>query len=427
MMKDKLKFISKKVGIILVLYVVLMAVFTGAMTRSYSLNNKRIVNHVYESAQTIEKEGVYPRVILNAEKAQLDNFTDSWMLTIAMGIDGKTPIDSAMSCYYKFNEDSEDKAENLLSVVRGEKTEEYEYTRYWHGYQVFLRPLLQVFNYEEIRYINMFGIMGLFMIATYLLKEKIGAGSAIAFVVSMLMSMIIIVPMSMQFSSLYYVTMISIVLLAMFSKKIMKKDLMYVFFFLVGAFTSFFDLLTAPIMTLGFSLIVYSYLELKENSIGKNTVEIISKSFSWSMGYIMTWSGKWIIAELITKKNVITNALDQVLSRTSSQVNEVSISKIDVIIKNVSKYIEGLNIKLILVIIVIALIFFIIMKKKNSINMLPTLLVAFYPIVYYVVMTNHAFIHFWFTYRNLTVSCFAILSFILYTIDFDRYKKRTTI
>ncbi len=38
MMKDKLKFISKKVGIILVLYVVLMAVFTGAMTRSYSLN-----------------------------------------------------------------------------------------------------------------------------------------------------------------------------------------------------------------------------------------------------------------------------------------------------------------------------------------------------------------------------------------------------
>ena len=161
MMKDKLKFISKKVGIILVLYVVLMAVFIGAMTRSYSLNNKRIVNHVYESAQTIEKEGVYPRVILNAEKAQLDNFTDSWMLTIAMGIDGKTSIDSAMSCYYKFNEDSEDKAENLLRVVRGEKTEEYEYTRYWHGYQVFLRPLLQVFNYEEIRYINIFGIMGL--------------------------------------------------------------------------------------------------------------------------------------------------------------------------------------------------------------------------------------------------------------------------
>lgn len=426
MMKDKLKSIPKKIGIILALYLLLMAVFTGTMTLSYSLDDTRIVNHVYESAQTIEKEGVYPRVILNSEKSQLDNFTDSWMLTIAMGVDGKTPIDRAMSCYYKFNKDSKDKADNLLRVIRGEKTEEYEYTRYWHGYQVFLRPLLQVFNYEEIRYINIFGIIVLFMLASYLLKEKIGTGSAIAFIISMLMSMIIIVPMSMQFSSIYYITMISIVLLTIFSKKIMKKNLMYAYFFLIGALTSFFDLLTAPIMTLGFSLIVYNYLELRENSIQKNTVEIISKSFSWGMGYLMAWSGKWIIAEFITKKNIISNALDQVLSRTSSKVNEIEISKIDVITKNIYKYIEGVDIKLVLLLIIITLILFIIMKKKNSINMLPTLLVAIYPIVYYFVMANHSFVHFWFTYRNLTISCFAILSFIFYTIDFDRYKKRIT-
>ena len=272
----------------------------------------------------------------------------------------------------------------------------------------------------------MFGIMGLFVMAACLLKEKIGTGSAVAFVISMLMSMIIIVPMSMQFSSIYYVTMISIVLLTMFSKKIMKKDLMYAYFFLVGAFTSFFDLLTAPIMTLGFSLVVYTYLELKDNGIGKNTVEIISKSFSWSIGYLMTWSGKWVIAQFITKKEIIKDALAQILSRTSSRINEVEISKVEAITKNLAKYINGVNIKLILALIVITLILFIIMKKKNSINMLPTVLVAFYPIVCYLVMTNHSFLHFWFTYRNLTVSCFAILSFILYTIDFDRYKKRTT-
>lgn len=424
MMKDKLKSVSKKVGIILGLYIVLMLVFIGTMTRSYSLNNKRIVNHVYESAQTIEKEGVYPRIILNDEKSQLDNFTDSWMLTIAMGIDGKKSIDSAMNCYYKFNEDSTDKADNLLRIVRGEKIEEYEYTRYWHGYQIFLRPLLQVFNYEEIRYINMFGVIGLFVVAAYLLKEKIGTGLVVAFIISMLMSMITIVPMSIQFSSVYYITMVSIVILTMFSKNIMKKDLMYAYFFLIGALTSFFDLLTAPIITLGFSIIVYSYLELKEYSIIKNTVEIISKSFSWSMGYIMSVFGKWIIAEIITKKNIISNAFNQVLYRTSSQVNDVEISKVDTIIKNIDKYIEGIDIKLILMIIVLTLILFIIMKKKNSINMLPTLIVAFYPIVYYLVMTNHSFIHFWFTYRNLTVSCFAILSFILYTIEFDRYKEQ---
>ena len=426
-MKDKTKAIPKKIGIILVVYVLLMAVFTGAMTRSYSLDDKRIISHVSESAETIEREGMYPKIMISSEKSWLDNFTDSWMLTIAMGVEGNTPLQQAAGCYYINAKTAENRVDNLLKIVKGEKEVEVkEYARYWHGYQVFLRPLLQVFNYEEIRYINMFGIMGLFVMAACLLKEKIGTGSAVAFVISMLMSMIIIVPMSMQFSSIYYVTMISIVLLTMFSKKIMKKDLMYAYFFLVGAFTSFFDLLTAPIMTLGFSLVVYSYLELKENGIGKNTVEIISKSFSWSMGYLMTWSGKWVIAQFITKKEIIKDALAQILSRTSSRINEVEISKVEAITKNLAKYINGVNIKLILALIVITLILFIIMKKKNSINMLPTVLVAFYPIVCYLVMTNHSFLHFWFTYRNLTVSCFAILSFILYTIDFDRYKKRTT-
>ena len=426
-MKDKTKAIPKKIGIILVVYILLMAVFTGAMTRSYSLDDKRIISHVSESAETIEREGMYPKIMISSEKSWLDNFTDSWMLTIAMGVEGNTPLQQAAGCYYINAKTAENRVDNLLKIVKGEKEVEVkEYARYWHGYQVFLRPLLQVFNYEEIRYINMFGIMGLFVMAACLLKEKIGTGSAVAFVISMLMSMIIIVPMSMQFSSIYYVTMISIVLLTMFSKKIMKKDLMYVYFFLIGAFTSFFDLLTAPIMTLGFSLVVYSYLELKENGIGKNTVEIISKSFSWSMGYLMTWSGKWVIAQFITKKEIIKDALAQILSRTSSRINEVEISKVEAITKNLAKYINGVNIKLILALIVITLILFIIMKKKNSINMLPTVLVAFYPIVCYLVMTNHSFLHFWFTYRNLTVSCFAILSFILYTIDFDRYKKRTT-
>ena len=427
MMKDKIKAIPKKIGIILVGYILLMAVFTGAMTRSYSLDDKRIISHVSESAETIEREGMYPKIMISSEKSWLDNFTDSWMLTIAMGVEGNTPLQQAAGCYYINAKTAENRVDNLLKIVKGEKEVEVkEYARYWHGYQVFLRPLLQVFNYEEIRYINMFGIMGLFVMAACLLKEKIGTGSSVAFVISMLMSMIIIVPMSMQFSSIYYVTMISIVLLTMFSKKIMKKDLMYAYFFLVGAFTSFFDLLTAPIMTLGFSLVVYTYLELKDNGIGKNTVEIISKSFSWSMGYLMTWSGKWVIAQFITKKEIIKDALAQILSRTSSRINEVEISKVEAITKNLAKYINGVNIKLILALIVITLILFIIMKKKNSINMLPTVLVAFYPIVCYLVMTNHSFLHFWFTYRNLTVSCFAILSFILYTIDFDRYKKRTT-
>ena len=423
-MKDKLKKILKKIGCILGIYVFLITIFTGIMTWSYSLDNSSIIKNVSESAQTIEKEGVYPRVIINNEKAQLDNFTDSWMLTIAMGREEKSPIDQAMSCYYRISKNAKEKADNLIRIVNGEETELRGYMRYWHGYQSILRPLLKVFKYEEIRYINMFCMIGLFIISSYLIKEKIGTGCAIAFVVSMLMSMIIIVPMSLQFSSIYYITLISIVILTLFSERIMKKDLMYIYFFFIGSITSFFDLLTAPIMTLGFSLIVYIYLELNNKSIKKNLIEVISKSFDWSIGYVMTWSGKLILAEIITKKSVVNDALNQVLSRVSNKANEVDITKLTVIMKNINEYIEGINIKLIFIIMIVLFIAFMLMKNKNYINMIPTLFIALYPIICYILLTNHSFIHFWFTYRNLAVSCFAILSFAFYAMDPNKFINR---
>ena len=131
MMKDKMKAIPKKIGIILVVYILLMAVFTGAMTRSYSLDDKRIISHVSESAETIEREGMYPKIMISSEKSWLDNFTDSWMLTIAMGVEGNTPLQQAAGCYYINAKTAENRVDNLLKIVKGEKEVEVkEYARY---------------------------------------------------------------------------------------------------------------------------------------------------------------------------------------------------------------------------------------------------------------------------------------------------------
>ena len=40
--------------------------------------------------------------------------------------------------------------------------EHNEYSRYWHGYQIILRPLLCIFNYKQIRIINYIAVFSLF-------------------------------------------------------------------------------------------------------------------------------------------------------------------------------------------------------------------------------------------------------------------------
>ena len=63
---------------------------------------------------------------------------------------------------------------NLFQSVMDVKN----YARYWHGYLVFLRPMLCFFNYLQIRYINMFLFMILISAVFSKVKDRLGWGIA---------------------------------------------------------------------------------------------------------------------------------------------------------------------------------------------------------------------------------------------------------
>lgn len=46
------------------------------------------------------------------------------------------------------------------------------YSRYWPGYQILLRPLLEIFTYFQIKYLLMFVVFILFALCIILLKGK---------------------------------------------------------------------------------------------------------------------------------------------------------------------------------------------------------------------------------------------------------------
>ena len=71
--------------------------------------------------------------------------------------------------------------------------------------------------------------------------------------------------------------------------------------------------------------------------------------------------------------------------------------------------------KVVIVIAVVALILLIWKKAKDMktiLAYLPMLLVAAYPYIWYLVMSNHSQIHYWYTYRAQVLTMFGILVFI---------------
>lgn len=421
------------------IYISMMVVFVLIMACSYKIPNKRINWHVSESIQQLKTEGIYPRPFFNTASSQLDNFTDAWMLNISISADNKHPLKSSLQVPHrvaqKQGEDNIDKIRNLeLSLDKKNIKTTSSYSRYWHGYLGILRPLLIFFSYTEIRFMNMCALFMLFIVVNSLIKKKLGTKVMISFFISMMMVMFPIVPMSLQFSSMFYVTFISMIVVLLYHRKIEENKLAICLFFIIGSMTSFLDLLTAPLISLGIPLVTYILLiqnnEIKQNSriainnisskhIADNIIEVIKNSIMWGLGYGMTWASKWVIASIVLKQNVITDALNQMLVRTSDPGGDTAFTVNSVIKATTSVMFTDFTLKIVIALLIIGIIAMILCRKHTNeiITITPILLIALMPFVWYIILKNHSQVHCWFTYRNLSITLYAVFAFISYSID----------
>ena len=415
-------------------YLILISVFLIIMSLVYSIPNRRIKWHVEESVQQLEIEGVYPSVFFNTIAARLDNYTDSIMLNIAAHADNNRPIRSSMKNPYRLAKESGEnlRVDDLKTAIKDkDNSEETTYSRYWHGYLGILRPLLVFFNYTEIRFLNICALFMLFLVVNILLKKELGLGIMISFFFSMMMSMFIIIPMSLQFSSMFYVMLIGMIFILLRYRYIYNKKLDTCLFFIIGGVTSFLDFLTAPLITLGFPLVTYMFITQDNNkTFIINTRDIIKNCFSWGVGYIAIWISKWIFGSLITGENLFLEAVGRVAMRTSSEMGEgeyfniLSVLKnnFDMVFNNTSIYIFML---LVICYVILAILFSKSIKEIS--NVLPVLCIGIIPIIWYCLTLNHSGIHFWFTYRNLSIGIFSMLAFLSYSIDIKRIKLKYTL
>ena len=161
-------------------YIIMITVFILSIVAISLIPSEKIYENIRKSSVTLLKEGDLLRYP-SYRKIKLDNYTDSLMLNNAYSINNKSPFESAMLVRENYiygisaeatrdvlGEHIQTKAqvEELENLINNNPDESHEYARYWHGYLVYLRPLLLLFDYSKIRIIIL--IVLIFLIARLL-------------------------------------------------------------------------------------------------------------------------------------------------------------------------------------------------------------------------------------------------------------------
>lgn len=320
--------------------------------------------------------------------------------------------------HYLFEDYETDSDKNLLlDLNRGWLDEGVEvpsyvfhYGRYWHGYQVVLKPMLCMFSWREIVIIGFFIQLMIFILTIVLIYKNHGAMWIVPIVVLYFLLNPISIAVSFQYQSLYYITFGCLIFIESKVGRMMLNSKSYVYFFLlIGILTSFFDFLTYPIVPIGICLCWM--VTNSDGNLMKNVKKVIAGGLSWGCGYGLFWASKWLITTLVTSENIFSNAGKSFSGYISKEGNSV----LSVIAENYEVLLKKPYV-LLLILTFGAVIYWSlrnISDIKNFVSFLPCLLLGALPIVWYIFASRHSYLHSYMTHRDSIVTYFAVMAYFL--------------
>ena len=345
-------------------------------------------------------------------------YTETDMQTEAIKImeaisdtDGSAFSRAMRSVYYNY-EDTPAMNTLVRYIKEGDEPIEIEYSRYWHGYLIYLKPLLSIVSLSTIKLLNMTLQLVLYSLMIILLYDRIGFMYAAAFTGAVLVLNPVTILLSMQNDIIIYIASIASIILLLFNDKMKSRKSRYCYLFLyIGISVAFLDFLTYPAVSIGIPLIIYILLN-KEN-IRDYLLDMAALSASWLLGYAGMWIGKWVLSDLFLDTSVIQNGFANLLYRSGGdpygETAEMDSSFWHVVSKNASVLnILPLKIFLVIMMLVTLLLFLRSRRRIDIAKLAAVFLVSLYPFGWYFVIRNHSVIHPWIEFRELAIFAFGI-------------------
>lgn len=384
---------------------------TAALILVYLLPKDRMETNVRSSMEVFYTESVYPQQAPGYKTTQLDNETDAIMLLGAIYDGGGYPVwQQAMRVARIDFKEVPSCCNDLIRYAWENQVPdgEEEYSRYWHGYMLWLKPLLLFLDYADLRILNM--MLQVFLLL-WLVKELVEKGQK-RYLLPFGMAVAVLNPaaaaMSLQFTSIYDIVLISMILMLRRHEKWETGKKYPYLFFLLGMVTVFFDFLTYPTAALCMPLVLYLLLERKDWKDGLKAVFIFG--FCFSAGYAGMWIGKWLMGSLLLQENVIRSAIAQMTMHTGDAVvSGQALSKADVIFRNLKVLMKWPYLYVAAGGFLLCASGISIGQLKGNLNkIVPVLAVCLIPFVWLCLTASHAAWCYWYTYRGLMASAFGV-------------------
>lgn len=380
-------------------FVLLITGFFLFAVLSCMIPDKSIKANIEESATSLAMEGLYARAIIEMKQCQMDNFTDALIMNQIVNVDRSHPVRSAMGVYRSTENGRDwDQPGLLLRKVNGENLKTVQYSRYWHGNTFLFRPFFMFMDFNLIR-LWLFAISTLLMVALVCVYfREAGLLKTLALAFGFVATCGFVTQFSMQFFPILAITVVASLLVI---KRGEKDNGML--FFIVGALACYFDLLTTPLLTLGIPLAVMLSLKRDENFLLKdNILEIIRLALLWGLGFVLTFATKWALATMILGFSVFADAFNTGLYRIGVE----DFTRWDAVAENF----KMLNMPMILVFILVFVVLMVVRRDKfNWKKAVVLLLLGLTPYLWFLVLSNHSYLHWWFTYRLQAISVVCLM------------------
>ncbi len=331
-------------------------------------------------------------------------FTNELMLLEAVSESDHSLFEKAMGAYRPVYGDDlwyPDRA--LVAVLGGDEeypAQEEDYARYWHGYLVFLKPMLLLMSYEEIKLFNTMALTSLFILTLLSLIKKGYRYGAAGFACMWFLMMPSAIALGLQLTPCAYIMFITMLVLLN-----TPREKSFFVMFGCGMAAAFFDFLTFPLVTLTVPL---AFLLSDEESDLKNTIRrCIGGSFAWASGYILFWGMKWVIGSLALGNNLFADAFDTVSKRTSAG----DVSRIGLFVQALYKNLYCWKAVPYIILVVGLVVFWTVraFREKNftAVGCLVIVVSAVFPLLWIFFAVNHSYEHATYTYRILAPPVFA--------------------
>lgn len=417
---------EKKLVLHTILFICLTAVLYILLVCASAIPNEKISDNMTKSAYAYKDTDAFSYEHGERLCAVADNYADSILLNVSYNMGRGNPFITSLDTAYYSGGELGVNAGLFLSVSENIPPDT-DYTRYWHGSGGILRIMHLFFSVDTIKITGLIFILIFSAITLILLIRRKNYITAVSLFIGLLAVHIWNTALSLEYQSVFILCFMLCPIYLWAERK--NEHLLTYISVVGGTLTAFFDFLTCETAVILLPLILIISVRLEGGRLGevKKELFLILKCLAcFFLSYGGMFLMKWLLSSLVTGSNKLALAVSQAEIRVAGGSDEMPDSLFlripSAVTANLTVLFGGsarVELKRVILCLsalcaVFGSLYYLFGKRKRG----AWLMLALGTVVLarYMVLSNHSYLHGFFTYRALIVPVTAVISAFLLSI-----------